>query len=166
MLQLLECFTVDPPSTVPPGVEYGVSYCRGMQYMLMYQLFWFHQPFIEIFIPEDHWKFLYFVHNKGQMYFPKQDEAFGSFYFDKSYNPPKNQNYTFRYIQSFRLVRTHWKTLPTENQRCDERWNSGTDTTNCITNYLEQTVGCSMGLLGTNPKLKRYHFKSMCCPKY
>ena len=31
-LQLLECFTVDPPSKVPPGVEYGVSYLDNMQF--------------------------------------------------------------------------------------------------------------------------------------
>ena len=119
------------------------------------------QPVIEIRIPEDHYKFLFFVHNKGQMYFPKQDEAFGSYYFHKSYHPPKNQNYTYRYQQSFRLERTHWKTLPTENQRCGKPGNSGADTTTCITRYLEQTVGCSMGLLGTDPDLKRYHCKFM-----
>ena len=41
------------------------------------------QTIIKLPIPEDHETFWFFIHNKGQMYFPKQDEAFGSYYFYK-----------------------------------------------------------------------------------
>ena len=86
------------------------------------------------------------------MYLPKQDEAFGSFYFHKSYNPPR-QKYSWRYDQGYRLERTHWKILDTQDQRCD-KGSLRVDTTTCITRYLEKTIGCSMGLHGTNPTLK------------
>lgn len=150
LLQLLDCFTVDPPSAVPPGAHYGVGQSMNCRWCANLLEIW--QPFIQISKYGDwHWNFLYFVHNKGQMYFPKQDGSFGSFYFYKDVatkNPRK-------YFQTYRLERTHHKTLTTENQRCHEG-TTRVDTTICITRYLEETVGCSMGLYGTDPGLSRY----------
>ena len=87
------------------------------------------------------------------MYFPKRDEAFGSFYFYISM--PQ-----YHGVQSYRLERTHYKTLRTESQRCDNRID-GANTTTCITHYLEQMVGCSMGMYGTDPGIKRYQLMSL-----
>ena len=100
-------------------------------------------------IPDYHYHLQFYVHNKAQMYLPRQDGAFGSFYFFKKLPP-----YNVLTYDNYLLERTHVKTLNTQNQRCDEE-NSGVDTTTCITKYLEQTVGCSMGLHGTDPDLKR-----------
>lgn len=87
------------------------------------------------------------------MYVPKQDDAFGSAYFFYGLRGHDLRNTS--YYQSYLLTRTRWKTLNTPSQRCDEG-NAAANTTQCITRYLEQKVGCSMGLLGTDPELKRY----------
>ena len=91
------------------------------------------------------------------MYFPRTDEAFGSFYiYREMQNPESNSNLGKKIVfrQSYRLERTHWKTLNTENQRCDEG-RSAANMTNCITRYLEQTIGCSVGLYGSDHGVKR-----------
>ena len=121
------------------------------------------QPLIAIRIPEDHYKFLFFVHNKDQMYFPRRDEAFGSFFFSKRF--PSPSAYEKRtYVQNYRLDRTRWKTLSTKYNRCDEGTSIVTTTT-CITQYLEHTIGCSMGLHGNEQNLKRFKFKSAPFPQ-
>ena len=85
------------------------------------------------------------------MYFPRMDEAFGSFYISRIMQDLPRK---IVYMQSYRLERTHWKTLNTENQRCDEG-RSAANMTNCITRYLEQTIGCSVGLYGSDHGVKR-----------
>ena len=85
------------------------------------------------------------------MYIPKQDDAFGSSYFFKGLGAPSNKSY----YRSYLVTRTRWKTISTPNQRCDDG-NSAANTTTCITRYIEQKVGCSMGLQGTDPNLSRY----------
>ena len=108
------------------------------------------QPSINVHISEHGMSFFFFIHNKGQMYFPKRDEAYGSSYIFK--RMPKREG--TMYSQKYRLERTHWKTLDTENQRCDEV-NDNKNTTQCITTYIEKTVGCSVGMFGTDPHMKR-----------
>ena len=54
----------------------------------------------------------------------------------------------------YNLERIHWKTLNTESERCDES-ESEPNTTICITRYIEQSVGCSMGYHGTDPEKER-----------
>ena len=125
---------------------------RLLQFRLQTTYFW--QPRITVNIPKDHMSFYFFIHNKDQMYIPKFDGAFGSYYFYKillgsNYSPCNNSCH-----QSYLLTRTRRKTLNTPGQRCDEG-NGAPSTTQCITRYLEQKIGCSMGLRGTNPKLKR-----------
>lgn len=100
--------------------------------------------------PQDLDKFAFFIHNKGQMYFIKQDKPFGSYYFPLAMPSDKK----VIWIANYELERTHWKTLNTENERCDET-DSEANTTKCITRYIEQSVGCSMGYHGTDPKLER-----------
>ena len=84
------------------------------------------------------------------MYFPKRDEAFGSFYIYKMM--AKHEGWMNH--QKYRIERTHWKTLNTEKQRCDNE-NATNNTTKCITRYIEKTIGCSMGMYGTDQDLKR-----------
>ena len=103
-------------------------------------------------------EFFFFVHNKGQMYVPKKDGIFGSSFF-RRHIPALNK----KYGQSYRLDRTHMKIMRTKNQICDER-NSEPNTTMCITRHLEKTVGCSMGMLGTDPHMERYHLMIHCMP--
>ena len=83
---------------------------------------------------------------------PKRDAAFGSFYIHKILPIYKDR---VMHHQIYRLERTHWKTLNTGNQRCDEE-NATHNTTQCITRYIEKKVGCSMGMYGTDPDIKRY----------
>ena len=123
--------------------------------MILTKLIAYLQPKITVPIPEDHICFYFFIHNKDQMYIPKQDEAFGSFYFYLALGSPSNKSY----YRSYLLQRTRWKKLSTPNQRCMEGI-SAANTTRCITRYLEQKVGCSMDLHGSDPKLKRYQFSS------
>ena len=84
------------------------------------------------------------------MYFIKQDNPFGSSYLFVRMPKDKEVKWTLKY----QLERTHWKTLNTENERCDET-NLEPNTTKCITRYIEQSVGCSMGYHGTDPDIDR-----------
>ena len=95
------------------------------------------------------------------MFFPRQDNIFGSFYFAKRGLTRYFENCEFdrgpcAYRQSYKLERTHWKTLNTKNQRCDDG-SSRPNTTSCITQYLDKKIGCSMGLHGADPYMKRYY---------
>ena len=84
------------------------------------------------------------------MYFLKKDNPFGSYYL--FLRMPEDREMYWR--AKYQLERSHWKTLNTDNERCDET-DSEPNTTKCITRYLEQSVGCSMGLYGTDPELER-----------
>ena len=116
------------------------------------------QPGMTLLIPKGNTGFYFFIHNKGQMIFPRTDEAFGSFYiYREMQNPESNPNMPggkILFKQGYRLERTHWKTLNTESQRCDEG-SSAANMTNCITQYLEQKIGCSVGLYGSDRSIKR-----------
>ena len=90
-----------------------------------------------------------FVHNKEQMIFPKFDGIYGSAYLAKT---TLNK---WTYAQTFSVSRTHWKTLSNENRVCDEDLDTEANLTSCYTRYLENTIGCSMGLLGSNDEVPR-----------
>ena len=109
------------------------------------------QPKLHIPIPKDHERFYFFVHNKNQMYIPKLNNAFGSFYFYKNLRG-SNCNSTCQ--QSYLLTRTRKKILNHDDQRCDES-NGAANTAQCITSYLEERIGCSMGLYGSDPNRER-----------
>ena len=100
--------------------------------------------------PVDLQQFAFFIHNRDQMYLPRQDQLFGSYYFPVGM-PTDKEVFT---IASYELERTHWKTLNTEKDRCDET-DSEANTTKCITQFLEQSVGCSMGSYGADPSMER-----------
>ena len=96
-------------------------------------------------------RFKLFVHNKHQMYFPKDDEIFGSYYNYFDYGPLKKGFYQ----QTFTVSRTRWKTIDISNKRCDADTHFEPNTTECITHYLEEKIGCSMGLKSSNKNVDR-----------
>ena len=89
-----------------------------------------------------------FVYNKGQMYLPNYENTFGSSFL-KITLPPFEQKGSsdFRYSQDYLVRKTHLKALDKDEQRCDSG-NTVENTTKCITGFLQQEIGCSMGLLG------------------
>ena len=92
------------------------------------------------------------------MYLPQYEKTFGSAFLtielqNHGFNI-QDENNTYSYSQNYLLKRTHWKALDNDEQRCDQENNAGS-TTKCITKYLEDEIGCSMGLLGSNLTLKR-----------
>ena len=106
-------------------------------------------------IPNDLQYYYIFMHNKDQMYFPKIDQIFGSYYFLLEI-PQKYINKGVCIAKRYKLMRTHWKTLDKERSRCDSGKNAA-KTTECITQNIEQNVKCSIGLEGSNSKIKRYN---------
>ena len=99
-----------------------------------------------------------FFYDKGQMYLPQYEKTFGSAFLtldipNHGFNIQDTNN-SYYYGQNYLLERTHWKALDNEEQRCDQKSNAGS-TTRCITKYLEEEIGCSMGLQGSNKMLTR-----------
>ena len=86
------------------------------------------------------------------MYFPKGDNIYGSEYL--FLREDKKQQNGKIYHRSYKITKTHWKALDTPNKRCDDS-NSEANTTQCITRYLEQMIGCSMGLLRSDRQAPR-----------
>ena len=84
------------------------------------------------------------------MYFPKLDEIYGSELIYLKADKPPNQ--TTIYQQTYKMTKTHWKAVDTPEKRCDES-DSTANTTQCITSYFEHTIGCSMGLAGSNKQI-------------
>ena len=114
----------------------------------------FLQPKITVNIPKDHMVFFFFIHNKDQMYIPKFDGAFGSYYFYKALLGSNYSPCNKSCGQSYLLTRIRRKTLNTPSQRCDEG-DGPVNTAQCISRYLDKKIGCSMGLHGTDPKANR-----------
>ena len=105
--------------------------------------------------------FKIFIHNKGQMHFPKVDKIFGSEYisidmtekFRQAKKEERFQQVAFR--QTYELSRMRWKTLDTPEKRCDDK-NMSPNTTECITHFVENSIGCSMGMArGSTSVMKR-----------
>ena len=90
------------------------------------------------------------------MYLPNQDKIFGSSYL-KIESPAKfdDEKKSYQnYYQEYAISRTHWMHLDNAEFRCNSD-RSKANTTECITNYLENQIGCSMGLQRTNFGLKK-----------
>ena len=96
------------------------------------------------------YSFLIFLHDKGHMYMPRVDRIFGSEYIVIHKSTWENET---AYYQYHEFGRTHWKSLDTQDKRCDveNRYNA----TKCITLFLENSIGCSMGMAESNRDVKR-----------
>ena len=109
--------------------------------------------FITFNIPNDLIYYYIFIHNKDQMYLPKLDQLFGSYYVPLMI-PQEYIGKGLCLDKQYQLRRTHWRTLDRERLRCDAE-KTEANTTGCITNFLEKEIGCSMGLQGADHKIKR-----------
>ena len=105
--------------------------------------------------------FIIFAYNSNQMFLPHHNKIFGSHYI-KIDSPSKFEDVKTslvgkNYYQEFEISRTHWLKLDHSDLRCNPRGRE-VNTTKCITEYLEANIGCSMGLQGGNPGVKRLMF--------
>ena len=98
-----------------------------------------------------------FAHNKGQMLFPRHDNIFGSHTYDMDWDPERvsvNKAYgRISFRQHLELERIHLKAIDTPEARCDVE--NKDNTTECIAKYLEDSIGCSMGMAGSRMKTER-----------
>ena len=148
------CVTINPQTETIPSFNYNVSFVCNYKWLVLISMST-SQMFLKLSIPNDLQYFYIFIHNKDQMYFPKIDQIFGSYYFLLEI-PQKYINKGVCIAKRYKLLRTYWKTLDNERSRCDAGENAP-KTTECITQYIEQNVKCSIGLQQSNSKLKRYN---------
>ena len=85
--------------------------------------------------------FRVYAYNPNQMFLPNDDRVFGS-YFLKIIPPSDVRK---NYYQEYDISRTHWKSVDRPEFRCNSH-NEKENTTKCLTEYLENKIGCSMGL--------------------
>ena len=102
-----------------------------------------------------------FIHNRDQMYFPKMDKIFGSDYMSLQVDSARvkrgiNEGKNFYIMTTYKVAKTHWKAMDTNNKRCISHNYDEGNTTKCITEFLENKVACTVGLPGSNSKIKRY----------
>ena len=83
------------------------------------------------------------------MYFPKVDGIYGS---DLIYLAFADIKRGGCFGQAHKIEKTHWDELDTPSKRCDPS-SSGAKTTECLTRYLEGTLGCSMGLAESDAQI-------------
>ena len=93
------------------------------------------------------------------MYFPKMDKIFGSEFMalqvdSARVKKAKEEGTAFRIMAVYKMAKTHWKALDTPLKRCKSE-NKEANTTKCIVQFLENKIGCSMGLAKSNSKVKR-----------
>ena len=90
------------------------------------------------------------------MIFPRHDNVFGSHTYDLDWDPEEVTIKPYGPIsfrQHFELERTRSKTIDIPERRCDTENNA--NTTECIATFLEDLIGCSMGLAGSRIEAER-----------
>ena len=99
-------------------------------------------------------EFMIFIHNKGHMFLQRGDRIFGSEYIILQKEELKKhiKNGT-DYTQTYEIKRTYWESLNSEEKRCDNE--NKNHATRCITNFLENLIGCSIGMAESGMKLER-----------
>ena len=95
-----------------------------------------------------------FLHDKGHQFIQRADRVFGSEYiiFQNPEFQKEIKNGT-DYIQVYEVQRTYWEALDSKERRCDEE--NKHYPTECVTNFLEDSIGCSMGMAESDDKLER-----------
>ena len=91
--------------------------------------------------------------NKNQL-FHNTKQLFGSADFMLDMSGIMGTTKANHFIQGWKIRRARWKLLDTPSKRCDMS-NTEANTTRCLTQYMEETVGCSMGLARSDPALER-----------
>ena len=103
-----------------------------------------------------------YVGNKNhRTVFGKSDAIYGYDWIELDLDKDKmkkiqDESTTNTAYSSFRIERTHWRRLNTDQKKCDESMTTASaNTTQCIIKYVEDSFGCSMGLNGSNPNIQR-----------
>ena len=109
-------------------------------------------------IPEDLNIYYISIYNKGQVFVGNPRGIFGSSALYESKPIGRAEKYVYHH--AYPLKQIHWKMLNQENQPCDEDNTEG-NTTECIMDFLERSVGCSLILQGRNRKLDLYNSKNL-----
>ena len=110
-------------------------------------------------IPQDIDYYMIFFYNKGQMYFPNPTKVFGSEFLLIELPSDAATIYDQYFKQKFYLTQIHWKAIDHEKQRCDDKRSLGEEensVSECVVGYLEEEIGCSMGLYGSKMENKRF----------
>lgn len=100
------------------------------------------------------------MHDKGHMYLQRPDKIFGSDYFlfqKQKFKKDGIKNGT-DYIEGFVIKRTYWEALDSKEKRCDV--DNKNHTTECITQFLENLIGCSLGMAEGDCQLDRYNLST------
>ena len=95
-----------------------------------------------------------FLHDKGHMFLPRADRIFGSEYIILHKEEFKNhiKNGT-DYMQGYEIQRTYWESLNSKDKRCDDE--NKNYATKCVTNFLENSIGCSLGMAESGMNVER-----------
>ena len=88
------------------------------------------------------------------MYLKSANNVFGSDSVAVSPLKKDGKNYTYLYHKTYTLKQIRWKAVDNDDQRCDQRETAVGYTSKCITKFLEMTIGCSMGLQGSDGGLE------------
>ena len=88
------------------------------------------------------------------MYLPRADRSFGSDYiFLQLSNLNKERKNGTILTQMYELDRAHWKSLDSEERRCDTE--NKNYVAKCVIHFLENLIGCSMGMTDSDNGLGR-----------
>ena len=135
---IIKCFTFDPPFETGIGFDHSIL--------------------IRFNVTRADFGINVFLHNKDQMYTPKIDNIFGSEVIaanlDRVRINAKPEGTGYDISQYFKMKKTLWKALDTPAKRCNS-YNTEANTTQCLTDFLEQKIGCSMGLAKSNSSAPR-----------
>ena len=88
------------------------------------------------------------------MYLPRADRSFGSDYTYMQLSELERERGSGMVLQQmYEVDRAHWKSLDSKERRCDPE--NKNYVTKCITKFLENSIGCSMGMPESNKKVDR-----------
>ena len=94
-----------------------------------------------------------YLHNKNQVIAKKVDDIFGQKDILIHVGDQLRKSLKFGYYRKeYKIKRTHWKAIDRPEKKCTEQ-TTEVDTTKCIARHIELTIGCSMGLSGSNPQI-------------
>ena len=88
------------------------------------------------------------------MYFPRADNLYGSDTFYLETSGALRKSGTTEFLRYYKIRRLHWNALDNPEKRCD-MVDTEANTTRCLTRYMEETVGCSMGLTRSDLRMER-----------
>ena len=95
-----------------------------------------------------------YLHNRNQVIAKKVDDIFGQKDIPMNVGDQLKNSLQFRHFRKdFKIKRTHWKALDRPEKKCSEGTTEA-NITKCIAHFIEQTIGCSIGVLGSNPQIQ------------